>query len=132
MTVHRLSKLRPAKPVVLPESWLRASKTFGFPQPKTWTAFELWGRGHTSYVMLIGDNRLRLNVSLDHTFANRAAARAWAVAFCAGLGRDIPERPKRWRPPAELSAGVGAISDEGTLPPDTPSLPNPSNTLTGE
>lgn len=97
MTVHSLRKLRSTKPVELPESWHRVSEIFGLPQPTTWVAFELWGRGPSSYVMLIGDNRLRLNVSLDRRFANRAEARAWATAYCAGLGRDIPERPKGWR-----------------------------------
>jgi len=102
MTVHSLAKLRKSRPVELPDSWHRVSELFGLRQPKTWTAFELWGRGSTSYVMLVGDNRLRLNVSLDRRFASRAEARAWAKAYCAGLGRDIPERPRRQ--PASHSA----------------------------
>jgi hypothetical protein len=96
-TIHHLAKLRRSKPVEMPESWNRVAEIFGFPQPKAWVAFELWGRGRTSYVMLVADSRLRVNISLDRDFASRAEARAWALAYTAGLGRELPEQPKRLR-----------------------------------
>lgn len=101
-TVHELSKIRPRLPLPTLPTWaITTLQEFGVFNIGPIVGFELWGRGRRSAVMMVDGRGAALNASLSPShpregFPDRQAARSWAVAYFAGLGRDLPEiRPTR-------------------------------------
>lgn len=97
-TVHKLSRVRTKAPFpAMPAALVNALAVIGMGNMGPPAGYELWGRGSRTYVMIVDGFGAAYSCRFAPSypaegFSGHAAARKWARAYFAGLGREgFPE-----------------------------------------